>query len=104
MRHKRSWEEMNCPQRPLIFEGWADLDKRPSTFKWEPMDFPPGLREIGTARIYYRVGWTALLLWDGAIYFADELFLFDEMIELLRSRMFARFLLQTTWKRDLQYD
>ena len=98
MRHKRSWVEMNCPKRPLVFEGWGDLDKRPSTFKWEPMDFgsPP---PPGTARLYYRVGWTALVLCNNMVYFTDEIYGFDEMVELTRGR-FPRFILQLPLQRD----
>ena len=103
MRHKRSWEEMNCPQRPLIFEGWADLDKRPSTFKWEPMDFPNTPPSMDTARLYYRVGWTALVLWDGKIYFVDEILGFDAMVELLRSRL-RIFISYSPLTRDFSYE
>lgn len=103
MRHKRSWEEMNCPPRPLVYEGWVDLDKRPSTFKWEQMDFPIEDPPKGTARLYYRIGWTALVVWNGTIYFADEILGFESMIDLARER-FPRFALQSALKRDYSYE
>lgn len=105
MRPKRTWEEMNCPPRPLIFEGWADYmaDKLPSTFQWRPIDFPNTPPPIDTARLYYRVGWTALALWDGKIYFVDEILGFDAMVDLLRSRV-PRFICYLSLTRDFGYE
>lgn len=70
----------------MLFEGWKDLDTRPSTFTWLPIDLEAP-RERGTARLYYRVGWTAVILWDSRCYFADQILTFDGMIELIRSQL-----------------
>lgn len=102
MRPKRTWVEMNCPPRPLCFKGWVEYEtgQMPSTFNWQPMDFPAGLRSVATGRLYYRAGWTALFLSDGTIYFADELLLFEEMLELICARFGARY----DVKRDHSYE
>ena len=85
MRRRRKWLEINCPPRPLCFAGFPSDVERPATFKWEPMDFdaPKVARK---ARLYYRVGWSALLFWTGEIFFAEEILSFDALLELLRSR------------------
>jgi hypothetical protein len=78
-------------------------DKLPSTFKWRPIDFPNTPPPMDTARLYYRVGWTALALWDGKIYFVDEILSFDAMVELLRSRL-RIFIFYSPLTRDFSYE
>ena len=41
---------------------------------------------LGSGRLYYKNGWTGVILWDGESYFADGIYCFDEMIDLVRTR------------------
>lgn len=96
----RKWEngDFSSP-RPLCFCGWPTAKERPHTFNFDRVDFcwP---REQLTARLYYRVGWTALVFWNGHTYFADEILTFEGMLELVRARFAANFYLQAEIKRD----
>jgi hypothetical protein len=46
---------------------------------------------IGYGRLYYQSGWTGVILWDGSSYFADGIFTFSEMIELISTRYSRQF-------------
>lgn len=103
MRTVRRWEqgEFSAP-RPLVFKGWPGSAERPSSFRFEPSHFAgvtPGGR-LQSARIFYRLGWTAVIFWNRDIYFADETLTFDGMIELLRSRFPDVFYLRAPVERE----
>jgi hypothetical protein len=46
---------------------------------------------IGSARLYYKCGWSGVIFWDGSAYFADGIYTFSEMIELVSVRYGRRF-------------
>lgn len=101
MKGRRTWEEMNVGERPLCFDRWPVPEVSPSTFKFEPED--EGLwahsKDQGTARLFYRHGWTAVVFWNSDIYFTDEILTFDDMIDLIRSR-FSKVYLSAPVTRD----
>ena len=91
MKAKRSWDEVHLGPRPLLFAGWDDLAQRPSTFRWEPIDFqPPKVANAG--KLYYRNGWTAVIFWNHGIYFADEILTFEDMLNLIEERFHPSYL------------
>ncbi len=99
MRHVRTSEEVHYPKRPLCFCGWPD-DPRPFSFTFKSSDelqSPLGYR---SARLYYRNGWTGVVLWNGEVYFAEQILTFDAMIELLRARFKENWSLQDPIWRD----
>lgn len=53
----------------------------------------------GTARMYYRNGWTALVFWNSRMYFVDRILTFDAMIELMAVRFGGDFVVN----RDYGY-
>lgn len=103
MRHVRKWDQGEFSEpRPLAFLGQPHEHKRPSSFPWKPGDFdgiPHGGR-LQSARIFYKLGWTALLFWNRDLYFVDETLTFDGMIELIRSRFAGKFYLQGPITRE----
>jgi hypothetical protein len=46
---------------------------------------------IGSARLYYKNGWTGIIFWDSSAYFADGVYTFSEMIELVMARYGRQF-------------
>lgn len=99
MRHPRRWEDGDFgPQRPLCFKGIPMEPERPSSFTFNRDEFqaPSGKQ---SARLYYRVGWTAIIFWNSDIYFVDDILTFDGIIELIRAR-FSAFYLQAPINRD----
>jgi len=63
------------------------------------MSFAPGGR-INRGRLYYRLGWTALILWNAQAFFVEEILTFDGMIELIRERFPEKFFLQAPIERE----
>lgn len=99
MRTIRTSEEVHFGKRPLCFCGWPNEADRPSYFSFkfpDEMSRPPH----ATARLYYRNGWTGVILWNGEIYFAEQILTFDAMIELARSRFTMNWALQDPIGRD----
>ena len=80
-----------------MYKGWGL--NRVSTFQFQKFDLCKPAR-IGTARMYYRVGWTAIIFWDAGVYFADGIYGFDEMINLVRSRFGLQWPLSITREYD----
>jgi hypothetical protein len=68
-----------------MYENWADMASRVSAFPWKEHELEPA-SSFGYARIYWKMSWTAVTLWNGEMYFADTIILFDEMINLVRTR------------------
>ena len=101
MRHVRKWEtgEMSGVKRPLCFCGQPSAHERPSSFPFVKMSFAPGGR-INRGRLYYRLGWTALILWNAQAFFVEEILTFDGMIELIRERFPEKFFLQAPIERE----
>jgi hypothetical protein len=46
---------------------------------------------IGSARLYYKNGWSGVIFWDESAYFADGIYTFSEMIELVSARYGRQF-------------
>lgn len=89
MRDIRQWERGDFSDlRPLCFDGFPVDRVRPSSFEFQslPILFLSARPASGKARIYYRNGWTGIVLWNGQVYFAEQILTFDAMIELVRSR------------------
>lgn len=86
MRDIRSRDELDLGSpRPLCYCGEPDAAHRPSSFSFA--DFNPHLDiPYGRARLYYRLGWTAVVFWNSERYFTDEILTFDAMIGLIRER------------------
>lgn len=101
MRHVRKWEtgEMSGLQRPLCFCGEPPARERPSSFPFHSMTIDPGGR-LGKARIYYRLGWTAVVFWNSQTFFAEQILTFDGMIDLIRERFPEKFFLQAPIERE----
>lgn len=103
MRSVRRWEQGEFSEtRPLAFDQWPAQRTRPSSFPFTHLDFseiPPGGR-MNTARIFYKMGWTAVMFWNRDLYFVDETLTFDGMIELIRSRFSEKFYLQARVERE----
>jgi hypothetical protein len=104
MRHVRKWDtgEMSEP-RPLCFCGQPEDARRPSSFPFSKMSCAPGGR-LYRARMYYRLGWTALVLWNTEAFFVEEILTFDGMIELIRNRYPEKFFLQAPIEREYVMD
>jgi hypothetical protein len=100
MRHVRKWEngEMSEP-RPLCFCGEPEPQRRPSSFPFRSMHIAPGGR-LNRARIYYRLGWTAVVFWNSEAFFTEEIRTFDGMMELIRERFPEKFFLQAPIERE----
>lgn len=102
MRDLRTRDEIDLGPRPLCYCGEPDTRRRPSSFSFSNFDAPaPGGR--GTARLYYRLGWTAVIFWNSDSYFAEDILTFDGMIELIRSR-FDKLYLRAPIVRDHDFD
>lgn len=101
MRNVRKWEtgEMSGIQRPLCFCGQPEDQRRPSSFPFRNMNILPGGR-FGCGRLYYRLGWTAIVLWNSQTFFVEEIVTFDGMIELIRERFPDKFFLQAPIERE----
>lgn len=54
--------------------------------------------------MYYRLGWTALVLWNTEAFFVEEILTFDGMIELIRNRYPEKFFLQAPIEREYVMD
>lgn len=100
MRHVRKWEtgEMSEP-RPLCFCGQPEDARRPSSFPFKTMTILPGGR-VGRARMYYRLGWTAIVFWNSQVFFVEEIRTFDGMMDLIRERFPEKFFLQAPIERE----
>lgn len=76
---------------PLMYTG-DEEEEHVSTFRFKDiladLETPSA---IGYGRLYYKTGWTGVILWDGSSYFADGIFTFSEMIELVKTRYGRRF-------------
>ena len=89
MKARRSWIEMNVAPWPHCFRGWPPDDVCPSSFPWHPADLHPDFCSpppTGGAYLFYWNGWTALITTVRDFYFADQIMMFDEMLELIDSR------------------
>jgi hypothetical protein len=104
MRKIRSRDEIDLGPRPLCYYGEPSPLRRPSSFSFAKFDAPPpGTR--GTARLYYRLGWTAVVFWNSDMYFTEDILTFDGMIELIRERFgFEKFYLGGPIVRDHELD
>jgi hypothetical protein len=89
MRYRKRETEMS--PSPLMYQGDGKED-HVSTFRFKEiladLETPAA---IGYARLYYKCGWTGVILWDGSSYFADGIFTFSEMIDLVKTRYNRRF-------------
>jgi len=94
---RRTQDEIKLGPRPFCYSGFPDHDLTPSSFPFRDMPNVPVAR--GMARLDYKAGWTAVVFWNAEVYFADEILLFDDMIELIRSR-FDKFHLRAPVERD----
>ena len=103
MRNVRRWELGEFSEvRPFCFCGWPEI--RPSSFSFQALDEIQRPPQHGTARLYYRNGWTGVVLWNGELYFAEQILTFDDMIELARSRFRDNWNLQEPIRRDYELD
>lgn len=76
---------------PRMYSG-DEEEERVSTFRFKEILadlITPAA--IGYGRLYYQSGWTGVILWDGSSYFADGIYTFDEMIELVQVRYGRQF-------------
>jgi hypothetical protein len=85
---RRTQDEMNLGPRPLCYDGFPDADFSPSSFPFRGVKLNKPLA-LGKARLDYKNGWTVVVFWNAAVYFADEILTFDGMMELIRSRFDA---------------
>lgn len=84
-RHRKTQEEYLTGPVPRMYQDWGEMERRVTMFPWKEGEITcPS--SVGYARICWKMSWTALALWDGSIYFADTIILFDEMMELIRKR------------------
>jgi hypothetical protein len=84
MRTVRRWEDGDFSEpRPLCFAGWPALSPASFTFRYQDELRRPS---HGHATLYYRNGWTGLILWNGNLYFCEQILTFNAMLELIRSR------------------
>lgn len=84
--------------RPLCFNGQPAESKRPSSFPFRGMTVFPG-GNANQARLYYRLGWTAIVFWNAETFFVEEILTFDGMIELIRERFPGKFFLRAPVER-----
>ena len=85
---RRTWEDINLGPRPLCYRGFPD-GLVPSSFPFRGVKLNKPLA-LGKARLDYKNGWTVVVFWNAAVYFADEILTFDGMMELIRSRFDVR--------------
>jgi hypothetical protein len=85
MKARRTWIEMNVAPWPHCFRGIPCPLARPSSWNFDGIDLSVP-SSTGGARLEYRNGWTAVIFWNHDLYFADQIMLFDEMLELIDSR------------------
>lgn len=88
-----------CDPRPLCFCGEPPAQIRPFSFPFVGMTIEPG-GMLNRGRLYYRSGWTALVLWNAECFFVEQILTFDGMIELLRERFPEKFFLQAPIERE----
>lgn len=90
---------MNMEAWPKCFDGWPREMVRPSSFPWSMTDVFEPPKKQNTARLEYCEGWTVVIFWNHAVYFADAVITFDGMIELIRER-FDKLYLRASITRD----
>ncbi len=98
MRDRRT--DLDFRPQPMMYRG-NDEEPRVTTFRFkeDQVDLitPAAL---GSARLYYHEGWTGIIFWDSSSYFADGVYTFEEMVELVSVRFGRRF----QFAIDREYD
>ena len=98
LRSIKSWENGDFSEpRPLCYVGWPEQNCAAS-FTFVPGDLMLPLA-YRTAILQYKGGWTSLALWNGDVYFTEQIITFDAMIALLRARFKERPILQDPIER-----